>query len=57
MDEATKILKVSSGKQIRVFGMGDQSSSEYTYSVSFDPTGRWLACGSARSAVVAWKVP
>ena len=57
MDEATKILKVSSGKQIRVFGMGDQSSSEYTYSVSFDPTGRWLACGSARSAVVVWKVP
>jgi len=56
-NSAVRLWEVSSGRQIRVFGMGDQSSSEYTYSVSFDPTGRWLAYGSARSAVVVWKVP
>ena len=55
-NSAVRVWDVESGLQLFHFGMGSQHSSNYTYSVSFDSTGRRLACGTENNHIVIYRI-
>lgn len=56
-NSAVRLWNLANGRQIRHFEMGPQSSSCYTYSLSFDATGDRLACGTENGWLVIWHIP